>query len=331
MRPLSALLSLGLVLVLGGCGGGDADADASSSSPTPSATGSSSTPTPTIEPSVISSLDVIKVTGGFGEAPTVEGGWPVKMDQTRVSVLHQGDGATVTGASTTVEVNYTGVNGRTGQTFDSSFGRQSVHFPLDQVVAGFAKGLQGQRVGSRVLIGMTGEDGYDAGGGNAQADIQIGDSLFFVVDVISTPLSGPSGAAVEPAPGLPTVTDNNGTPSVSIPAGVAAPAELKVAPVIKGEGTAVQETDLITVNYAAVNYADGQTIETTYGQGSQTGPLNTLIPGWRKGLVGQPVGSRVLLVVPPADGYPEGSSPQMYPAGATLVFVVDLLYAQPYA
>lgn len=280
---------------------------------------------------MISTLDAIKVTGGFGETPTVEGGWPVKMDQTRVVVLNKGNGSTVTGANTTVEVNYIGINGRTGQTFDSSFGRQTVRFPLDQVVTGFAKGLQGQTVGSRVLIGMTGEDGYDAGGGNAQAGIQVGDSLFFVVDVMSTPLNGPSGSPVQPAAALPIVTDNNGTPSVSIPAGVAAPVELQVQPLIKGDGATVQETDLITVNYLAVNFADGQTIESTYGQGTQTGPINTLIPGWRKGLVGQPVGSRMLLVVPPGDAYPEGSSSQAYPTGATVVFVVDLLYTQPYA
>ena len=45
-----------------------------------------------------------------------------------------------------------------------------------------------------------------------------------------------------------------------------------------------------------------------------------------KGLVGQKVGSQVMIVVTPEDGYgatpPEGSG---VPANATLVFVVDLL------
>ena len=51
-----------------------------------------------------------------------------------------------------------------------------------------------------------------------------------------------------------------------------------------------------------------------------------VIPGWDKGLVGKKVGSRVLLVVPPADGYGAQGQGQI-PANATLVFVVDILDA----
>jgi len=58
------------------------------------------------------------------------------------------------------------------------------------------------------------------------------------------------------------------------------------------------------------------------------------VPGWDKGLVGQTVGSRILLVVPPADGYGAKGSPPIGgegspPIGAkdTMVFVVDILAA----
>ena len=53
-----------------------------------------------------------------------------------------------------------------------------------------------------------------------------------------------------------------------------------------------------------------------------------LIPGWDKGLVGQHIGSRVLLVIPPADGYGKTGNPQAGIKGTdTLVFVVDVLGA----
>ena len=53
-----------------------------------------------------------------------------------------------------------------------------------------------------------------------------------------------------------------------------------------------------------------------------------VIPGWDKGLVGQTVGSRVMLVIPPADGYGKTGSPQAHIKGTdTLVFVVDILGA----
>ena len=53
-----------------------------------------------------------------------------------------------------------------------------------------------------------------------------------------------------------------------------------------------------------------------------------VIKGWDTGLVGQTVGSRVLLVVPPADGYGSAGSAQAGINGTdTLVFVVDILAA----
>ncbi len=48
-----------------------------------------------------------------------------------------------------------------------------------------------------------------------------------------------------------------------------------------------------------------------------------------KGLTGQTVGSRVLLIVPPADGYPDGNASPKIEKGTTLVLVVDLLFAAP--
>ena len=46
----------------------------------------------------------------------------------------------------------------------------------------------------------------------------------------------------------------------------------------------------------------------------------------QEGLVGQPVGSQVLLVVPPDKGYGAKASDTI-PANSTLVYVVDILAA----
>ena len=47
-----------------------------------------------------------------------------------------------------------------------------------------------------------------------------------------------------------------------------------------------------------------------------------------KGLTGQTVGSRVLLVIPPTDGYPDGNATPSINPDETLVMVVDLLFTQ---
>ena len=53
-----------------------------------------------------------------------------------------------------------------------------------------------------------------------------------------------------------------------------------------------------------------------------------MIPGWDEALVGQTVGSQVLVIVPPNKGYGANGNPSGGIKGTdTLVFVVDILDA----
>jgi len=63
----------------------------------------------------------------------------------------------------------------------------------------------------------------------------------------------------------------------------------------------------------------GSTFSTTIGSGE-------VIKGWETGLIGKAVGSQVLLVVPPDQGYGTSANGPI-PGGSTLVFVVDILNA----
>ena len=75
-------------------------------------------------------------------------------------------------------------------------------------------------------------------------------------------------------------------------------------------------------------YADAS-LHDAHGAWQMIFGVNTL-PEYRKqGLAGQPVGSRVMLIVPPSLAYPDGNAEPAIPAGATLVYVVDILYAMP--
>lgn len=319
-------LSLGAsVLALAGCGNDDPAAPATASpSASATATGSAS-PSASASTKPSENFDAVKVEGAYGKAPKVSVKSPWTIDKTRTKVLQASQGPVVE-AGSTVEVNYYGVNGRTGKKFDDSFSRgASIAFPLDQVVPGFRKGLTGQRQGSRVLIAMPGSDGYDASGGSAQAGINVGDTLIFVVDIVDVPLTGPAGEKVTPKAGLPTVSEG-ATPTVSVPKGDP-PTTLQVQPLIKGKGKKVRATDTVTIDYTWLEWSTGKVLEQTYDAKPASAPLGSLLPGMQKGLAGQTVGSRVLLVIPPADGYPQGNATPKVNAGATLVMVVDLLYA----
>jgi peptidylprolyl isomerase len=272
-------------------------------------------------------FDKVTVTGEYGKAPKVTIKSPWAIDKTRTKVVTPSDGAEVK-AGQTVEINYEGVDGRTGKTFDSSFARGApVAFSLAQVIPGFSKGLVGQRQGSRVLIAMPGSDGYDPSGGNPQGGIEVGDTLVFVVDLITVQLPGPEGTPVKPKQGLPTVTVNKGQPEITVPK-TDPPSTLQVQPLIKGKGKKVGENDQITFNYRWVRWSDGKLLEESYSTEPATAALSGLVPGMVKGLTGQLVGSRVLLVIPPADGYPDGNATPSVKPGETLVMVVDLLFTQ---
>jgi peptidylprolyl isomerase len=334
--PLTkALVGLGLsavLLTLGACGDDGDPAASASPTPTASASGSASG-SPSANPSSSASVtpsknfSAVTVEGAYGKSPKVTVKSPWAIDQTRAEVLQPNPKGAVVQPGSTVEVNYYGVNGRTGKKFDDSFSRgKPIAFPLDQVVPGFSKGLQGQHQGSRVLIAMPGSDGYDASGGSPQAGINVGDTLLFVVDIVAVPLTGPEGSPVTPKAGLPTVKDTDGKPVVTVPK-TDPPKDLVVQPLIQGKGQAVGKADSVTINYTWVDWSTGQVLEQTYGAKPATAQLGSLVPGLQKGLEGQKVGSRVLVVVPPDQGYPQGNATPKVDPGETLVFVVDVLYA----
>ncbi|WP_061961461.1 FKBP-type peptidyl-prolyl cis-trans isomerase [Demequina flava] len=127
----------------------------------------------------------------------------------------------------------------------------------------------------------------------------------------------------------PTVTRAaNGAPSVDF-AGAEQGEGLAVVVLEGGDGAPVVEGQHITVHYTGWLW-DGAQFDSSWDRGeSITFPIahGTLIDGWVDGIVGQPVGSKLLLVVPPESGYGFADMGPI-PAGSTLVFVIDVLEAR---
>lgn len=262
-----------------------------------------------------------------GATPEVKFKHPWAINSTTTKVLKPSAGSQKLNKDSVVTVNYVGVNGSTGKVFDSSYESGSpLTFALGQVVPGFRLGLDGQTVGSRVLIGMPSSDGYPEG--NADGSIKPGDSLLFVVDIVSANFEKATGEQQPPVEGMPTVSvDSKGVPTAKIDTKAAAPGELKKATLIQGPGAKVTDKSVIQVKYRSWKWSDGKQFEDAWAP--QTGHLSGLIEGWKKGLVGATAGSRVMLVIPPALAYPEGrtTAPALEP-GQTLVYVIDILDVQ---
>ncbi len=129
---------------------------------------------------------------------------------------------------------------------------------------------------------------------------------------------------------LPKVIGEHGSkPALEFPDG-AAPEGLQTAVLRQGSGAEVEPGQEIVVNYLGQTWA-GHVFDNSYDRGQPlTFPIGVgmVIGGWDEGLVGQQIGSRVLLSIPPEYGYGERGVPQVGISGTdTLVFVVDILDA----
>ncbi len=276
---------------------------------------------------MITSLASVHATGGFGAKPKVTGPFPFEINKTQSQVLVQGHGVTV-GKSSLVTFNYYLVNATTGKQLETSFGTSPAPTaPANGLIAGFTRSIVGRKAGSRILMVIKSTDGYDSAGGSGDT-IKKGDTLVFVVDILGASLSGPEGTTVTPPASLPRVgKDSKGHPTLTIDTKATPPSKLTVQPLIQGKGAAVKATDTILVNYRQYDWASGKLLASDFEGEPESGLLSDVLVAWQKGLLGQKVGSRLMIIAPPSTAYPNGRATPSISAGATLAFVVDILYA----
>lgn len=108
----------------------------------------------------------------------------------------------------------------------------------------------------------------------------------------------------------------------------AAPEELEIQVLVQGSGDTVEAGNTIVVNYLGQTWG-GHVFDNSYDRGASIDfpiGVGAVIGGWDQGLVGQQVGSRVLLSIPPHHGCGSRGVPQAGIGGDdVLVFVVDIL------
>lgn len=161
----------------------------------------------------------------------------------------------------------------------------------------------------------------------------------------SRPSSAPRSKTTSPAPaGAPggsgaartgiTVTGAFDTqPKVTFPAS-GPPKQLVAQTLIAGRGIRVARGDTLIINYVGEIWPTKvggrpKVFDSSFSRGAPDGFVigtGAVIPGFDKTLVGRRLGTRMLLSIPPADGYGPSGNPQAGISGTdTLVFVVDLL------
>ncbi|MEV4396748.1 FKBP-type peptidyl-prolyl cis-trans isomerase [Nonomuraea sp. NPDC049607] len=309
-RALAVLAAVPLIFFAAACGDTDAGANGGAATSTGSAG--------------------LKVTGDVGAKPTVT--FPAGSPATKSSyqVIQPGTGPEVkTGDKLIVNLTVYNWDGKGNAIQGSSYDTKQpetvpVNEQLPQVLRdGFTKVKHGGR-----LLAVLANDSAPQGQATAGAE----PTKVFVLDVV-----GARPAALKAATGKETGQSLDGVKVVN-PGGDKAPTlttktdkkpskELVVKTLIEGTGAKVLPTQTLTVHYTGKIWGTDSQFDSSWERGEPAEfPLANVIQGWQKGLAGVPVGSRVVMSIPPDLGYGDQAQDKI-PAKSTLVFVVDVLAA----
>ena len=311
-RPIASLsVAAAAVVLLAGCTG------TSNDSPTPDASGSADAGGCQSVLSQGEVSDDVKVTGDFQGKVDVtlpDGYTPAGLER---STLVEGSGEQLQ-AGDVLRANFTLIDAGTGEVQLET--QTTAPDGMDTLISSqqiFGAALECATLGSRTV------SAFPAGA------LGEGSPAFVLVaDAIESLPTRATGTEVAPTEGMPTVTfDDAGSPTITMP-DAPAPTETRVANLREGDGDVVNSGDQVIVQYTGALYEDGTVFDSSWQRGAPAEFATTgVVPGFRKALEGQKVGSQVVVVMPASDGYGEQGQGDI-PANAPLVFVVDILGVQ---
>lgn len=300
-------------------------------------------------------FDAVSVSGEAGATPSFDWKADLEPQKAETKVASEGDGATLEKGDT-VLINIAISDDFTkGVDFDS-YGEKAAALSLkvgEEVKPQTAADLFAQLIADQIEPGKTkvGTRIEGVGTVNKQwpdyqtglGDLGLGneDGFAFAADLESTTRPGPTPHPVKPAAWAPTVVkDDKGVPIALDSSGLPKPdvdaKDVKVTTLLKGNGPAVQKGDLAVVNYLGQTWGGAEKFDDSYSRGeplevnvapATTGGGTTVIDGWSDGLVGVPVGSRIIIEIPPVKGYGKQGQGEDIKGDDILYFLVDVLGA----
>jgi FKBP-type peptidyl-prolyl cis-trans isomerase len=322
MRRFLALIAIPLLacVALAGCGG---SSKSTASSATSSASAASSQGANT----------AVTATGAFDKAPKVTIPKAKAGNSLTVKTLIQGTGTTLT-KKDALAANFVLYfwQGTSSSLKANTYGSSPTVIG-GTMLPGLESALIGKKVGSRILAVIPPSQGYGTSG-NSQLGITGSTTLVFVIDVLKAYSDTASATGTQVSAGggnLPTVAAKSGTaPTLTFPSS-SPPSALVTRTLVKGGGVKVAKGDYVIAQYVGYIWRTKKVFGSSWSSGSPFGFVigaspEQVIPGWDKGLVGQTAGSRVMLSIPPAQGYGKsGASQAGIKGNDTLVFVVDII------
>ena len=263
--------------------------------------------------------DSVTVGGTFGKKPTATFDKPLKATSLERTISKVGTGdKTEKGQTVNAMISvYTGAGKLLGtQPLTIAVGSASIP-------KAFTAGVACLPVGSRAVVTDSAKDIYGAAG-NTQAGIKATDSLVIVTDVVSVKKPLVPAKWTKDVPKV--TTGKGGEPKVTLASKTPAKTlELKVLK--QGTGDTVASGDSVTVQYQGTSWDTGKIFDQSYGRGAATFATDQVVEGFGAALVGQKVGTQLIVSIPPKYAYGEKGSGQQL-SGQTLVFYIDIQKTQ---
>lgn len=272
--------------------------------------------------------NAVSAAGGDAGAPRVKFADLPAVATTERTVVQEGSGRLANPGSVVI-FDYSVYDGTTGVVIDQ-VGYDGDHVQAvvgdDTLQQGFLRAIACSAAGSRIAAVIPAEEAFGPDGAE-QFDISGMSSVVAVIDIVAVAAKRATGEKQPVTDSLPKVNlGGTGEPRITIPP-VSPPETLRSALLKRGDGEEVQEGSLVTVEYVGVVWKSGRVFDTTwYREPIVQRTTTSFIDGFGASLVGAPVGSQVLVTVPPSFGYGAGGSEEFgIEPDDTLVFVIDIL------
>jgi FKBP-type peptidyl-prolyl cis-trans isomerase len=258
--------------------------------------------------------DGVTVDGDFGATPTATFTTPLEAEELERTVLIEGDGES-TKAGDDVNAIVSAFSGTTGEQVFSQ--PATITAGDDSVFEAFLAGIDCVPLGSRTVTVAPASTLY-GDQGNETIGIAAGEPVVIVVDV-QEPLK--PAEWTENVPEVQFGADG-AAPTVTLPA-TPPPAEYQLKVLEEGDGDEVQSGDNVTLHYQGTSWDTGEVFDQSYGGEPAQFATDQVIQGFGAALVGQKVGTKLIVTIPPQYAYGTDTAASEL-AGQTLVFLVEI-------
>ncbi len=303
-RGVPVALATAAALLLAGCAGGSTPDD-----------GETSAAANCLDLSSGALSDGVKVEGEFGAPPTATFTTPLEAEDLERTIVIEGDGDE-TKAGDDVNAIVSAFSGTTGEQVFSQ--PATIKAGDETVFEAFLAGIDCVPTGSRTVTVAPASTLYGEEG-NPSIGVAAGETVVIVVDV-QEPLK--AAEWTEDVPEVKFGADGE-APTVTLPA-TPPPAEFQVKVLEEGDGDEVKSGDNVTLHYQGTSWDTGEVFDQSYGGEPAQFATDQVIQGFGAALVGQKVGTKLIVTIPPQYAYGTQESEQNPLGGQTLVFLVEI-------